>query len=120
MRTLYEFENTRYRTMRKINKDPFSNGTEHAMFEHQCCDRCVKASRTKDDGVSFTNCDENNMPNRCSIQRDIMVRMISDMPINERTIQVCDDFIMKGALCPYMRTERKRYTKKNKSQLELL
>lgn len=105
--------------MKKINKDPFSNGTEHAMFEYQCCDKCIKSSQMRENGT-FTNADENNLPNKCAVQRDIMLRMVSNIPVNERTIKICHDFIMKGTLCPYMKTERKKYTKKIKNQLELL
>ena len=104
--------------MKKVNKDPFSNNTEYMMFEYQCCDKCVKASMPKGD-YTYTNCDENNMPNRCSIKRDIFTRMHSYEPIKELTIQICHDFIMKGTLCPYMQTERKKYTKKDKNQLYL-
>lgn len=104
--------------MKKVNKDPFSNGTEYMMFEDACCCKCVKASMPKGD-YTYTNCDENNMPNRCSIQRDIFTRMHSYEPINERTVEVCRDFVMKGTLCPYMKTERKKYTKKVKNQLNL-
>ena len=104
--------------MKKVNKDPFSNGTEYMMFEDACCSKCVKASMPKGD-YTYTNCDENNMPNHCSIQRDIFTRMYSYEPISEHTIQICYDFSMKGILCPYMKTERKKYTKKVKNQLNL-
>jgi len=104
--------------MIKVNKDPFSNGTEHEMFEYQCCDKCIKSSRMRENGT-YTNADDNNLPNKCAVQRDIMLRMISDLLINERTVQICHDFIMKGTLCPYMQTERKKYTKRDKNQLNL-
>jgi hypothetical protein len=32
---------------------------------------------------------------------------------------VCYDFVMHGKLCPYMKTERKRYQKKDKNQTTL-
>lgn len=105
--------------MKKVNKDPFSNGSEHMMFEERCCNKCIKASQPRQDG-SFTNSDKDNMPNRCAIQRDIVTRMYCNEAINERTVQICHDFVMKGELCPYMKTERKKYTKKIKNQLELL
>lgn len=104
--------------MKKINKDPFSNGTEHMMFEDRCCNKCIKASQPRQDG-SFTNAGDDNMPNRCAIQRDICIRMYCNEPISERTIQICHDFVMKGTICPYMKTERKKYTKKDKNQLNL-
>lgn len=104
--------------MKKINKDPFSNGTEHILFEERCCNKCIKASQPRQDG-SFTNAGDDNMPNKCAIQRDIVTRMYCDEPINERTVEVCRDFVMKGTLCPYMKTERKKYTKKVKNQLNL-
>jgi hypothetical protein len=105
--------------MKKINKDPFSNGTEHILFEERCCNKCIKASQPRQDG-SFTNAGDDNMPNKCAIQRDIVTRMYCDEPINERTVQICHDFIMKGTLRPFMKTKRKKYTKKDKNQLELL
>lgn len=104
--------------MKKVNKDPFSNGTEHMMFEERCCNKCIKASKPRQDG-SFTNAGDDNMPNKCAIQRDIVTRMYCNEPINERTIKVCNDFIMHGILCPYIKTERKKYTKKVKNQLNL-
>lgn len=104
--------------MKKVNKDPFSNGTEYMMFEDACCCKCIKASRMRENGT-YTNADDNNLPNKCAIQRDIMLRMIGDTHINERTVKVCHNFIMKGTLCPYMKTERKKYTKKDKNQLYL-
>ena len=27
--------------MKKVDRDPFSNGTEHMMFEERCCDKCI-------------------------------------------------------------------------------
>ena len=105
--------------MKKIDKDPFSNGTEFMMFEDVCCDHCIKSSRPKEGGMSFTNADDKNMPNRCSIQRDIVTRMFSNEPINERTVKVCFDFVMKGKLCPYMVTHRKRRPKQVKGQVEM-
>lgn len=104
--------------MKKVNKDPFSNGTEHMMFEELCCCRCIKFSYMRPDGT-FTNVDDKNMPNKCSIQRDIITRMACDEPINQRTIDVCYDFIMHGKPCPFMKTERKKYQKKIKNQTEL-
>lgn len=105
--------------MKKINKVPFSNSTEFMMFDDACCSKCIKASQMRENGT-FTNADEYNLPNKCAVQRDIMIRMICDNLINERTVQICFDFIMKGILCPYMQTKHKKYTKKDKNQLELL
>lgn len=104
--------------MKKVNKDPFSNGTEYSAFKTYCCYKCIKFSYMRPDGT-FTNADDKNMPNKCSIQRDIVTRMACDEPINQRTIDVCYDFTMHGKLCPYMKTERKKYPKKVKNQAEL-
>lgn len=104
--------------MKKVNKDPFSNGTEHLSFETYNCDKCIKSSVLKKDQISYTNADENNMP-KCSIQRDIVTRMDCDEPINEQTVTICNDFTVHGKLCPYMKTERKKYQKKDKQQTEL-
>lgn len=105
--------------MKKVNKDPFSNGTEHMMFEDLCCNKCIKASQPRDGGTRYTNADKHNMPNKCSIQRDIVTRMACDEPINEQTVTICNDFTLHGKLCPYMKTERKKYQKKIKNQAEL-
>jgi len=107
--------------MKKVNKDPFSNGSEHRAFEYYCCDKCVKSSEPREDrygNIRYTNVHKNNMP-KCAIQRDIVLRMLCDKPINQRTIDICRDFILHGTLCPYMKTERKKYTKKVKNQTTL-
>ena len=105
--------------MKKVNEDPFSNGTEHMMFDEANCDKCIKSSKLKPDGT-YTNCDDNNIPNRCSIERDIVLRMFCDEPISELTIRVCNDFIMKGVKCPYLKTEWPKKTKKQpKEQMRL-
>lgn len=106
--------------MRKlVNQDPFSNGTAHMMFEERCCDRCIKNSVYDEKRDKYTNADEHNMPNKCSILKDIMTRMFCDEPIKQETIDVCNNFVLHGTLCPYMKTERKRYTRKNKQQTTL-
>ena len=100
-----------------INQDPFSNRTEYMMFEERCCDKCIKHSRLKKEGD--TKYEDEYTKIVCSIERDIFIRMESDEPINQRTIDVCYDFVMHGKLCPYMKTERKKYPKKIKNQTEL-
>lgn len=104
--------------MKKVNRDPFSNGSEHRAFECQCCTECVKYSYWSDTLGRFVNADDKNQP-KCAIQRDIVTRMCCDEPINQRTIDICRDFILHGTLCPYMITERKKYTKKVKNQTTL-
>jgi len=104
--------------MKKVDKDPFSNGSEHQLFESQCCTRCVKDSYWIDKLGRFVNADDKNHP-KCAIQRDIMTRMFCDEPISQRTIDICRDFILHGTLCPFMKTERKKYTKKVKNQTTL-
>lgn len=104
-----------------VDKDPFSNGSEHRAFDAYCCDKCIKSSEPRDGGdglVKYINEREDGMP-KCSIQRDIVLRMFSNEPINQRTIDICLDFIMHGTLCPYMKTERKKYAKKVKNQTTL-
>lgn len=104
--------------MKKVNQDPFSNGSDHRAFEFYCCDKCIKSSEPREEGTRYTNADENNMP-KCSIQRDIVLRMFSNEPIKQKTIDICRDFVLHGELCPYMKTERKKYTKKVKNQTTL-
>ena len=105
-----------------VNKDPFSNGSEHRAFEAYCCDKCIKSSEPRDGGdglVFYTNQREDGMP-KCSIQRDIVTRMFCDEPIKQETIDICNEFVLHGVLCPYMKTERKKYKKKVKNQTELM
>lgn len=104
-------------TKKKVNKDPFSNGTEYMRFEERCCDKCVKHSRLKKEGDTMYEDEYTKIV--CSIERDIFIRMGSDEPINQRTVDVCYDFVMHGKLCPYMKTERKKYIKKDKQQTKL-
>lgn len=102
-----------------INEDPFSNGNEYMIFEEYNCDMCIKSSEPRDGGKRYTNADKDNMP-KCSIQRDIMLRMIGDTPIKEETVNICNDFIIHGVLCPYMKTEYPKHKAKvDKQQLTL-
>lgn len=104
-----------------VNQDPFSNGSEHSAFEANCCDKCVKSSEPRDGGdglVKYINEREDGMP-KCSIQRDIVLRMFSNEPIKQKTIDICRDFILHGTMCPYMKTERKKYKKKVENQTTL-
>ena len=106
--------------LKKVNRDPFSNGSEHMMFEERCCDRCVKHSHLRKEGD--TKWDDEYTKIVCSIERDILTRMFSNEPIKQETIDVCNNFIFHGALCPYMKTERKKYKKKcpiNQQKLDL-
>ena len=108
--------------LKKVNRDPFSNGEEHRIWEHYNCDRCIKNSNYDEKRDKYTNADEHNMPNKCSILRDIMTRMFCNEPIKQETIDVCNNFIFHGTLCPYMKTERKKYKKKgpiNQQKLDL-
>ena len=95
--------------MKRVNKDPFSNGTEYMLFEEHCCNKCIKHSHLKRDGD--TEWEDEYTKIVCSIERDILERMCSNEPINQRTIDVCNDFILHGKLCPYMKTERKKVDK---------
>ena len=101
-----------------VDKDPFSNGSEHLMFQCKCCDICIKDSWWDEKHNKFVNADEKNQP-KCSIQRDIVMRAVCNKPIKQETVDICNDFILHGTLCPYMKTERKKYTKKVKNQTEL-
>ena len=100
-----------------VDKDPFSNGTEFMVWEERNCDKCIKSSQPKDD-FRYTNADENMMP-KCSIQRDIVTRMFCNDPIKQETVDICKEFVLHGTLCPYMKTERKKYTKKVNNQTTL-
>ena len=103
--------------MKKIDKDPFSNGTEHSRFETYNCEGCIRHSYLKADGT-YANSDKNRMP-RCSIQRDIYIRMMSNEPIKYLTIHICNNYTEHGVICPFRATERKKYQRKLKNQLSL-
>lgn len=98
--------------MKKIDKDPFSNGTEFMLWNEHNCDRCVKASHYNEKKDEYTKY-------RCAIQRDIDTRAYSNEPISERTITICDNFTLWGVSCPYLHTESKKYMKKEKNQITL-
>ena len=88
--------------MKKIDKDPFSNGTEFMMFEERNCDHCWKSSHLKRPGD--TENEDEYTPIICAIQRDIFIRMTSNEPIAVRTIEICS-----SGVCPYRQEKRKRY-----------
>ena len=50
--------------LKLVDKDPFSSGTEHMMWEERNCDRCVKSAHYRGEDVCgmnmYTKC-------RCSI-----------------------------------------------------
>lgn len=107
--------------MKKVNKDPFSNGESYDRFDWANCDGCIKNSVYDTKHDRYTNSDEHGMPIKCSILRDIMTRMFCNEHINERTIKVCEDFTLRGIKCPYRKTEwpRKKPKKQPKEQMKL-
>ena len=98
--------------MTKVNKDPFSNGTEHMRWEERNCDRCWKSSHPKrgtdEDNPEYTKI-------KCAIQRDIFSRMMCNEPIPQRSYDICQMLD-----CPNRQEHRptKRYEKhKNEPKL---
>ena len=83
--------------MKKVNQDPFSNGTEYMYWVEWNCDRCVK---------QVDRC----FNYRCSIQRDIDTRMMSNEPIAQRTIN-----ITRMSNCPYRREHWPKRKRKSKT-----
>ena len=107
--------------MIKVDRDPFSNGTEAMLFEEACCGKCIKGSFlvVDDNGEPhYTNADKQRLP-RCRIQRDILLRSVSPLPINLETAMVCDDFVTKGIRCPRMQTRRPIRRKKADTSIQL-
>lgn len=94
--------------MKKVDKDPFSNGTEHSIFECRNCDDCIKNSVWDEKHKRYTNADDKFVPNRCSVLRDIMLRMTGNDLINQTTYDICRNFTLYGVLCPYRKTERSK------------
>ena len=104
-----------------IDKDPFSNGFEYILFESNNCDLCIKSSEPRDGGdglLKYINEREDGLP-KCSIQRDIVTRMYCNEPIKQETVDICNNYILHGTLCPYRKTQRKHQPKKIKEQLTL-
>ena len=92
--------------MKKVDRNPFSNGSEHMRWEELNCDNCWKSSRLKDNEKEYTKV-------KCAIQRDIFTRMMSNKPISQRTIDICSH-----ADCPYRQEHRPKYGKhKNEPKL---
>lgn len=89
--------------LKKVDKDPFSNGTEFADWDSHNCDRCVKASRYRGESAAG----EEYTKGRCAIQRDILSRMMSNEPIAQRTIEACSHWD-----CPYRQEHHKKYPKR--------
>lgn len=89
--------------MKKVDQDPFSNGTEYMIWEERNCDRCWKSSHIKNDSdpdyPEYTKI-------KCAIQRDILNRMWSGEPISQRTIDICEKHN-----CPYRQERRLKYEK---------
>ena len=81
--------------MKKVNKDPFDNGSDHRAFEYYCCGKCIKSSQPRDD-FRYTNADKNMMP-KCSIQRDIVTRMFCDDDIYSPARPILE-FVEKNGL----------------------
>jgi hypothetical protein len=86
---------------RKVDKDPFSNGTEFMIWEERNCDRCWKSSHLKSEEIKDGKAEYTKVI--CAIQRDMFTRMYSREPISQRTIDICRTFT-----CPYRHETRKR------------
>ena len=95
--------------MQKVNKDPFSNGTEFDFWFSRNCERCIKDSHLTKDQTGYTKI-------KCAIQRDIFTRMYSDEPIAKRTIDICS-----MSECPYRKEEwpKRKKTDKHKNEPKL-
>lgn len=101
--------------MIKVDRNPFSNGTEAMLFEEACCGKCVKGSFLVVDDKGephYSNADKQRLP-RCRIQRDILLRSVGNVEIDEETVEVCRNFVMNGIRCPRMQTRRPKRSKKN-------
>ena len=89
---------------KKVNRDPFSNGEDFRWWSARNCDKCIKSPKMViSDLIAYTKC-------RCAIYRDIELRMCSDEPIAQRTIDICNK-----AECPYRQTEWKRHKRRKPS-----
>lgn len=89
--------------MKKLDRDPFSNGTEFEFWYDRNCDRCIKCSHPVLDKYGNYIRDTKIV---CAIQREYFMRMYSNEPISQRTLDICS-----MADCPFRKEERKRYEK---------
>ena len=90
--------------MAKVNQDPFSNGEEFRNWTERNCDKCYKSPKTIiGDILTYTQC-------RCSIYRDIEMRMFQNEPISQRVIEVCG---LRD--CPYRREHFPPHKHKSKT-----
>lgn len=80
----------------------FSNGTEFERWSERNCDRCFKASKYNEKTDTYTKY-------RCAIQKHIDEAFIGDGRGNKRDYEATHQ-----ADCPYRKTERKQYAKRDK------
>lgn len=105
--------------MKKTVQPIFSNATEMMRFESANCENCVKGSFPVGDGWRYTNADKNNMP-KCSIQRDYMLQYMGREQVNERSFNICQDYILRGVKCPFLMGHYPKKSKKIiKQQLKI-
>lgn len=81
--------------------------SEFADFDNKNCQVCLKGSFYDEKHDKYINADDDNLPNRCSIQRDIMMRMISETPINYRTVMICENWTLHRARCPFLKLRKR-------------
>ena len=91
--------------MPKVDKDPFSSGTEWDYWESHNCDKCVKASRIKrgsdPDFPDYTKL-------RCAIQREIFSRACDGSElVSQRTLDIC-----RKSDCPFRQEHYKHYPRR--------
>ena len=88
----------------------FSNGTEYMSWIERNCDRCVKAV--------FPNEKTDKLPKyRCAVQRNVDMALFTDGCGDRHTYDA-----VKCSVCPYLKTERNTYKKKERideNQLKL-
>ena len=90
--------------LKKVNRDPFSNGTEYEWWDARNCLQCVKAIHVKrGSGPDYPDYTKS----RCAIERDIYLRMHSDKPISQRTIDICQQ-----SDCPFRQEHYKKYPRR--------
>lgn len=90
--------------MAKVNQDPFSNGEDFRWWSARNCDKCIKSPKMViSDLIAYTKC-------RCAIYRDIELRMVSDEPIAQRTVDIC-----KKNDCPFRQEHYKPRKHKSKT-----
>lgn len=87
--------------MAQERKQPFSCGTDFAVWTDHNCDNCVKASTYNEKTGEYTKF-------RCAVQKELILAYIGDGLVSKRSYDICQHWD-----CPNRQETRKKYPKKD-------